>query len=297
LRILVTGGNGFIGSHVCDRLKELGHVPVVFDRSFTADAQEIPSTTWYLGDVRDSDAVYEAVYHSDAVMHLAGVLGTQETIGNPVPAVNTNVLGSLNVFEACARCQKRGIYIAVGNHWMNNPYSISKTAAERFALMYNKERGTKIAVVRGLNAYGPRQKAGPVRKIMPNFILPALKGEPLTVYGDGSQVMDMIYVTDLADILCRALLVDHGVYDSVFEAGTGVPLTVLEIAHETIARVGSGRVKHVPMRPGEPPQSLVIAKPETLAPLGWDGQFACLADGIAATIPFYRRAVKSEVAA
>jgi nucleoside-diphosphate-sugar epimerase len=180
---------------------------------------------------------------------------------------------------------------------MNNPYSITKTTAERFALMFNKERGTKIAVVRGMNAYGPGQKAGPVRKIIPNFIIPALKGDPLTVYGDGSQVMDMIYVDDLADVLCAALLFNHGVYDSVFEAGTGTPTTVLRIAKEVIKQVGGGTIHHVPMRPGEPDASRVLANPETLAPFlysdfaslenGGRG-FMSLAGGIEATIPYYR---------
>ena len=299
MKVLVTGGSGFIGSHVCARLRELGHVPTVFDRDF----DKVPAPI-FLGDVCNAEAVSEAVYHADAVMHLAGCLGTQETILNPFPAVSTNILGSLNVFEACARYDKRAVYIAVGNHWMNNPYSISKTAAERFALMFNKERGTKIAVVRGMNAYGPGQKAGPVRKIMPNFIIPALKGEAITVYGDGSQVMDMIYVSDLSDILCKALLNDHGVYDKVFEAGTGVPLTVDQIALEVLAQVNmedairGTRIKHVPMRPGEPLASTVLADPTTLWPLlGDNAPFTCLTDGVAQTIPFYRAQLAQAVTA
>lgn len=296
MNILVTGGNGFIGRHVCARLKQLGHTTTVFDRHGT----DVVGPPVFLGDVSDAAAVSEAVYHADAVMHLAGVLGTQETITNPLPAVQTNIVGSLNVFQACALHNKRAVYIAVGNHWMNNPYSITKTTAERFALMYNKERGTKIAVVRGLNAYGPGQKAGPVRKIIPNFIIPALKGEPLTVYGDGSQVMDMIYVEDLAAILCAALLADHGVYNTVFEAGTGTPTTVLQIAREVLRQANPERltrddaIKHVPMRPGEPEASRVLANTETLVPLlvpllERDGHgFLNLAGGIAATIPYYR---------
>jgi UDP-glucose 4-epimerase len=299
MNILVTGGNGFIGRHVCDRLRALGHTPTVFDRhgSTVSPAAGFIGAPVFLGDTTDAAAVSEAVYHCDAVMHLAGVLGTQETITNPLPAVQTNIVGSLNVFQACALHNKRAVYIAVGNHWMNNPYSITKTTAERFALMFNKERGTKIAVVRGMNAYGPGQKAGPVRKIIPNFIIPALKGDPLTVYGDGSQVMDMIYVDDLADVLCAALLFNHGVYDSVFEAGTGTPTTVLRIAKEVIKQVGGGTIHHVPMRPGEPDASRVLANPETLAPFlysdfaslenGGRG-FMSLAGGIEATIPYYR---------
>jgi nucleoside-diphosphate-sugar epimerase len=170
---------------------------------------------------------------------------------------------------------------------MNNSYSISKTTAERFALMFNKEHGTKIAIVRGLNAYGPRQKSEPVRKIMPNFVIPALRDESITIYGDGSQVMDMIYVADLAEILVRALVEDHGVYDRVFEAGTGRKTTVLDIANEVIKQANGGYITTVPMRPGEPEQSVVLGDPETLKPLG-EINLTTLEEGIAKTIAWYR---------
>jgi nucleoside-diphosphate-sugar epimerase len=229
---------------------------------------------------------------------LAGVLGTQETIANPRPAIETNVLGSLNVFKACELHKKKCVYIAVGNHWMNNPYSISKTTAERFALMLNKERGTQIAIVRGLNAYGPRQKASPVRKIMPNFIIPALQNQPITVYGDGSQVMDMIYVSDLADILCRALLVELGIYNYAFEAGTGRATTVLEIAEEVIRQTGStGSIRRAPMRPGEPDRSRVLADPSTLNDLFPEvtrPALVTLEEGIARTVDYYRKTLQQE---
>ena len=299
MNILVTGGNGFIGSHVCAKLRSLGHVPTVFDRHWSWGAYRCADS--FLGDVSDADAVDQAIYHTDAVIHLAGVLGTQETVKNPFPAVETNVVGSLNVFESCAKHHKKAVYIAVGNHWMNNPYSITKTMAERFALMYNKERGTQIAIVRGLNAYGPGQKAGPVRKIMPNFIVPALKGEPLTVYGDGSQIMDMIYVEDLASILCAALLADHDVYQAVFEAGTGVRTTVIQIAREVLRQANPGRltrhnaILHVAMRPGEPEGSAVVADVSTLKPLLYVPSIG-LATGIARTIPYYREQLGMEAA-
>ena len=299
MKVLVTGGNGFIGGYVCERLAALGHQPIVFDRVLRADS-EIGVDVGRgvdLGDVRNESSVFESVYHADGVIHLAGVLGTQETIANPRPAIETNVLGSLNVFKACELHKKKCVYIAVGNHWMNNPYSITKTTAERFALMLNKERGTQIAIVRGLNAYGPRQKAVPVRKIMPNFIIPALQNKPITVYGDGSQVMDMIYVSDLADILCRALLVEHWVYDRVFEAGTGRPTTVLQIAEEVIRQTEStGSIRRVAMRPGEPDRSEVLGNPETLAPLykSLRVPMVTLEDGIAQTIDYYRRTFQQE---
>jgi len=313
LKVLVTGGNGFIGGYVCERLADLGHEHAIFDHVHrTPYSCAHGEGGLYVGDVRDEVAVFEAVYHSDGVIHLAGVLGTQETIANPKPAIETNILGSMNVFKACELYKKKCVYVAVGNHWMNNPYSITKTTAERFALMLNKERGTQIAIVRGLNAYGPRQKIGPVRKIMPNFIVPALQGKPITIYGDGSQVMDMIYVSDLADILCRALLVEHGIYDKVFEAGTGRATTVLQIAEKVIHAAAGGTISFKPMRPGEPAHSEVMGDPATLKPLypGADnltfdiygnseqwpfvdrdrqwGPFVELAVGIERTIDYYR---------
>src|SRR3990172_5139865 len=275
MKILVTGESGFIGSHVIDNIKAKGYTALSFDRKNPTD---------YLGDVRDYTSIDEAVANSDGVIHLAAVLGTQETVDNPIPAVETNIIGSLNVFNAVKRHKKKAVYIAVGNHDMLNPYAITKTTAERFALMYNQEFGTKIAVVRGLNAYGPRQKEKPVRKIVPNFIIPALKGEEILIYGDGQQVMDMIYVADLADILVRALTQDHGVYNSVMEAGTGKGLTVGSIADEVVKLVGKGTVKHTAMRPGEPPHAVVVGNPSTLLPLDFT-DFTSFKDGLAKTIP------------
>lgn len=294
MRVLVTGGAGFIGGWVVEGLKARGHTPVVFDRKGTPRHDcEV-----HLGDTRDFTAVMESIGSTDGFIHLAGVLGTQETVDEPEPAVMTNVLGGLNVFRAARRYDKTGVYIAVGNHWMNNSYSITKTTAERFALMANAEWGTRIAVVRALNAYGPRQKAEPVRKIMPNFVLPALHDEPITVYGDGEQVMDMIYVEDVAEVLIRALLEPHGVYESIFEAGTGVDTTVNDVL-ATVLRVTeqvrgldegalNGLVKHVDMRPGEVQGSTVLGAPETLEPLGvlpWD--LVTLEDGVERTVRWF----------
>jgi UDP-glucose 4-epimerase len=283
-RVLCTGGAGFIGSYVTDNLIEKGIKPIIFDHLGHKHRDDVDI---FLGDTRDYTAISEAIALSDGVIHLAGVLGTQETIQKPIPSVETNIIGSLNVFEAVKHYKVPCVYIAVGNHWMNNSYSITKTTAERFALMYNKEHGTKIAVVRGLNAYGARQKSYPVRKIMPNFIIPAIKNEEITIYGDGEQIMDMIYVEDLADILVRALLLNHGVYDKVFEAGTGRKTSVKEIAEEVIKQVGSGSIKFVPMRPGEPEHSVVVADTNTLKPLK-KSEMKTLEEGISLTIPYYQ---------
>lgn len=300
MKILVTGGRGFIGSHVIDLLLNVyGLEVIVLDRIARAPR---PGTDTFLGDIRDSEVVDEAVSLSDGVIHLAGLLGTSETINAPQASVNTNIIGSLNVFDACRRFNVPCVNISVGNYWMNNTYSITKDTAERFAWMMNTERGAKIANVRALNAYGSGQKVFPVRKLIPNLIMPALMGREMIIYGDGSQIMDMIHVTDVADVLVRALLVDHNQYEyrmegglfpqkpPKFEAGTGNMDTVLEIAETVIDILGTGTIKHAPMRKGEPKRSVVTGNLETLRPL-YDGElpnFKSLEEGLELTIPYYK---------
>lgn len=296
MKILVTGSSGFIGSYVVDELQSRGHTAIAFDRHIKSDyfyAEEI-----FQGDITDSNAVTEAVAHADAFIHLAGVLGTQETIKNPSPAVATNIQGGLNLFKAAAQYNVPGVNIAVGNHWMNNTYSITKSTMERFVHMFNKELGTNINIVRALNAYGPRQVSaapyGPskVKKIMPAFVNSAIRNEPIQIYGDGTQVMDMIYVADVAKVLVSALeyTIQNGVHSTVFEAGSGIPTTVNDIA-DVVHNVSGSKAEHeyVKMRPGEPQHSVVLGNPRTLEPLGiYPSQFIGLESGVADTVEFFR---------
>lgn len=275
--VLVTGGNGFIGRYVVEELLERGYGVTVLDTRYREPAE---GSELLLGDIRDATSVTEAVAHADGVIHLAGVLGTQETIKNPRPAAETNILGGLNVLEACAQYDAPLVNIAVGNYWMNNTYSITKNTVERFVDMFRRFRGSRMTVVRALNAYGPRQTAaapyGPskVRKIMPSFICRALTGEPIEIYGDGEQVMDMIYVADVAKILVSALeATADNTAQTVYEAGTGRPTTVNDIAGIVVAEVAKQGgplvdVVHLPMRPGEDERSVVIGDPHTLKTLG-----------------------------
>lgn len=291
MKVLVTGGQGFIGGHVVERLAELGIFPVVFDRFDKRGKEDylLPQVPYefILGDIRDRNSASEAVSMCDGAINLAGVLGTSETVDNPFPSAEANIMGGLNFLEACRQHKKRGVQIAVGNHFMNNTYAITKTTIERLALMYNEEHETEIAVVRGLNAYGERQKHKPVRKITPNFVCQALRGEAIRVYGSGESIMDMIYVKDLARILVDALMKDHGVYDRVFSAGTGVKTSVNFIA-ETInilAKNPNG-VEHLPMRAGEADLSVVLGDPETLKALG-SYNLVPLMEGMAKTVSWY----------
>jgi UDP-glucose 4-epimerase len=209
----------------------------------------------------------------DGFIHLAAVLGTQETIENPRPAAHSNLMGGLNMLQAAAQYSVTGAYIGVGNHWMNNPYSITKTMIERFIDMYNKNRGTKINIVRAMNAYGPRQRPVPpwgdskVRKITPSFVCRALENQDIEVYGDGSQVSDMVWVGDVAHALVVALekANEDVVFPEVVEVGPKQSSTVQEVAKLIIDLTGSqSKIVNLPMRPGETENSIVSANTDSL---------------------------------
>jgi nucleoside-diphosphate-sugar epimerase len=206
-KILVTGSAGFIAGHTIEELHRRGYFVVGIERHEAKEREmgDHRPDVVYFGDVRDKSLVDKVVAETKGVINLAGVLGTQETINNPMPSIESNIIGTVNVLDACKVWKVPCVQIAVGNHWMNNSYSITKTTAERLALMYRKEFSIPITVIRALNAFGERQKAFPVRKIMPSFIGRALRGEDIQVYGDGSQEMDMVYVGDVAMVLVDAL--------------------------------------------------------------------------------------------
>lgn len=288
-KILITGGSGFIGSHTIEQAQKRGLHVIAYDRHNLGQYPD--GVEFFQGDIRDAESIQEAVGKVDYAINLAGILGTQETINNPVPSVQSNIIGAVNFLRACIPNKfhsVKAVQIGVGNHWMNNSYSITKDTAIRFCQMFNKEHDTQVAMVRGLNAYGTRQKHKPVRKIVPTFIVKALRGEDIEVYGDGEQIMDMILVQDLANILIDAVVKDHGNYNKVMDAGTGRRTTVNWVAEQIIKASGSSsKIIHSPMRPGEPENSVVLGDPETLKPLG-DVQLTKFEDAIGEIVDWYR---------
>lgn len=303
MEILVTGGNGFIGRATCAALLEAGFTPTVFD---PRGRRPIDGAHLRVGDIRDATAVNEAVAHAQGVMHLAGVLGTQETIQNPLPAAETNVLGGLNVLNAAVEYGLPTVNIAVGNWFEDNTYSLTKNCVERFCNMFRKYRALPVATVRALNAYGPGQSVaapyGPskVRKITPSFVMRVLHDDPIEIYGDGQQIMDMIHVDDVAKTLVAALkfVIDGNTQETIFEAGTGRPTTVLDIAQAVLGAADKlgidteSSIVHLPMRPGETPGVVVKADTTTLAPLATYGidpsKFVQLEQGMRETLDWYR---------
>ncbi|MDQ0758679.1 NAD-dependent epimerase/dehydratase family protein [Streptomyces canus] len=306
MKVLVTGGAGFIGTWIRRELTARGHSILILDhqdrRQHLADGEE-----FFLGDVRDATAVTEAAAHVDGIIHLAAVLGTQETISNPRPSAETNILGSLNVFEAATQYGLPVAYAGVGNHAMRligtGCYTITKSAAEDLARMYNLYRdGGQITIVRPVNAYGPGQSVAQpfgtskVRKILPALSCRALTGAPIEVYGDGTQISDCVYVADVARTFVTALehTAVNGPTERPVEVGPLTSVTVNDIARlvaEYAANV-TGRepvgIKHLPMRPGEVPNAVVSSDTSTLAQIGMAAaDFVPLDEGIRRTVDYY----------
>jgi nucleoside-diphosphate-sugar epimerase len=213
--------------------------------------------------------VDQLVKDTDIIIHMAGFLGTAETIDEMEEAASTNILGTLNVLQAAVRHQKRCVYITIGNDWLN-PYSVTKNCSKDLALILNQYRGGDIVIVRGLNAYGDRQKAYPVRKVFPTFCLQALKGDPIEIYDEGQQIIDLVHVRDLARGLVLAGLAPEGValHQHVIDLGTAKKTTVNYLA-ELVIKEAHGPdvnwkdyIRYLPLREGEPKDSITLGKIE-----------------------------------
>jgi len=254
VKIGVTGGGGFIGGYIVEEIQARGHDALVLDHKGRGDNS-------MLGDVRDATIVQELAAHVDGIIHMAAVLGTVETIDNPLPAAETNIIGTLNVFESAARYDLPVVFAAVGNaNIARGTYCITKSAAEAFVNMYREDRGLRVTSVRPMNAYGPRQStpapygSSKVRKIVPSFVCSALAGDPMRLYGGGTQISDSVFVADVAKVFVQALeKANEGIVPNhPVDVGNAEPTTVIRVAEEVQRNVYGAVIEAVPMRKGEP---------------------------------------------
>jgi nucleoside-diphosphate-sugar epimerase len=243
MKVLLTGSSGFIGTNVGEWLCRNSHEIVSFD---LADGM----------DVADAERVLEVGRGCDAIVHCAGWVGTHHSFESIGEVVSTNITGTLSVLEAATEFDIPVVVVSLKNDW-SNPYMITKQASAKFVRMYHTYRGTKTVLLRAMNVYGPHQ--GVVKqKIVPDFIVNALLETPLTIYGDGKQIVDMTHVDDLADVILRCL--EQQAWGSEMDVGTGVPATVLEVAKALEDILQKPLELHmVPMRIGEPTNSVSLA--------------------------------------
>jgi UDP-glucose 4-epimerase len=263
-RVLVTGGAGFIGSTLCDALLARGDEVTAVDNLSTGTltnlnhATEHASFTFIKGDVRDARLVQRVMADQDAVVHLAARIGLRLVVESPIETIESNIHGTKAVLDAAARHATRTIVASTSEVYglatrhpssesdpitFGSPtrgrwsYACSKACDEFLALALQRERGLPATVVRLFNTVGPRQSAR-YGMVLPRFVRQALAGEPLTVYGGGTQTRSFCHVFDVIDALTT--LIDHpvGVGD-VFNIGNPAEISVLDLARTVIARTRS----------------------------------------------------------
>lgn len=252
MRVLVTGGAGFIGRAVCAELARQGIEPVSVDRTSGVDILRDP------------------LPKGDAVIHLAGVLGTAELFDMADTAIDVNVKGTLRVLEWCAQEQRQFVGITMPQVWVN-PYQATKACARSLAEAWGIRFDFPVTHVCAFNVYGPGQKVHGVQKIIPTFATRSWRGEAMPVWGTGLQKVDLVHVDDVARVLVKPL----GSPVSYLEAGSGQAVTVLEIARMVGTVTGRAMVDFLPLRAGETNELGVVAsKPEITEPADNDPRFA-----------------------
>lgn len=286
MKALITGGSGFVGGHLFELLKatfqdcEVRILDTAVPMGFRFEGK------LFLEDIRNDFAVLRAAYGADVIFHIAGVLGTTESFANPYLISSINISGALRAFDAARELDIPVVNLSLGNPWAN-PYMITKRTAHEFAQMYNVAYGTKITTLTGRNAYGPRQKWGHVQKVAPTFVTQALKNEPLRIWGDGEQIIDLIYIRDMVR---GCILAAEKEIPDVIDLGTGIGTRVKDFA-ETIIKMTDSKssIQYLPMRKGEPFHSVTLAdtkKAEEL--LGFKPEFD-LEKGLGLTIEWYKK--------
>jgi UDP-glucose 4-epimerase len=274
LRILVTGGAGFIGSHLVDRLIKEGHEIVVLDNFFSGKSKNIKhhlnSRRFYAvkGDVRNPEDVKGATRNVDAVFHLAAIVSVPLSIEKPLLVNDVNARGTLNLLEASLKAHvERFIYASscavygeVNSLPINerhptsptSPYAASKLAAEYYCKVFYENNRLNTLCLRYFNVYGPRQMKNSYSGVITQFIARLKKRKPPIIYGDGQQTRDFVHVKDIIEANMLALNCQHE-FGEVINVGTGKPTTINQLAEVLLELSGRSdlKPKYAPPRKGD----------------------------------------------
>ncbi len=264
MKALITGGAGFIGSHLADRLLADGHQVVVLDDLSTGRYENIehllgrPDFEFVLGSILNADLLDDCVARCDSVFHLAAAVGVQLIVEKPLESLATNIRGSELVFEKAHKYNTRILTTSTSEIYGKNTsdrlgedddrilgsplksrwsYSEAKAIDEILAYTYWRQKGLRSVIVRLFNTVGPRQ-TGHYGMVIPRFVNQALRDEPLTVYGDGTQQRCFCYVGDIVDALVK-LIENEETYGKVFNLGGSEEVSIMTLAERVIERSGS----------------------------------------------------------
>lgn len=293
MKIIVTGGAGFIGSHIVDRLVEENHEVIVIDNESAECHNQFyynDKAQYYKFDICDYENIRPLFEGVDYVFHLAAEARIQPSLTNPLLTVRTNSLGTTTVLQ-CAREAgvKRVIYSSTSSaygrkHYLNNfwwkgltedmeddcltPYSVSKVSGEKMCKMYSELFGLDTAILRYFNVYGEREPTkGQYAPVIGLFIRQVSQGNPMTIVGDGEQRRDFTYIKDVVDANILCMKCEGELSGEMFNIGTGKNYSINELAD----MVGGGnynKVEFIPERKGESRVTLANrSKAENI--LGW----------------------------
>lgn len=305
-RVLITGGAGFIGSHLSERLLDEGHEVICVDNFFTGSRKNVE----HLFDnprfeILRHDVTFPLYVEVDQIYNLACPASPVHYQHDPVQTTKTSVMGAINMLGLAKRLRvpilqastsevygDPAVHPQPEEYWGNvNPigprscYDEGKRAAETLFFDYRRQHDLDIKVIRIFNTYGPRMHPNDGR-VVSNFIVQALRGEPITIYGDGSQTRSFCYVDDLVDGMVRLMNTGHDVTGPV-NVGNPGEFTMLELAQVILAITGSGStIDYRPLPQDDPKQrqpDIGLARRE----LGWEPTIA-LDQGLRSTVEYFR---------
>jgi UDP-glucose 4-epimerase len=246
VRVLVTGGAGFIGSHLTDALLERGDEVTVVDDLSTGRATRLhENVALHQKNIVHTEQLAEVIDHAkpQLICHLAAQIDVRTSVSFPTSDARANIIGTINVLEAARKADTRVLFCSSGGALYGrdasipspenaptmpeSPYGMAKYCAEQYVGLYNRLHGTCHAILRLANVYGPRQHPSGEAAVVPSFCSRVLRGEQPIIYGDGKQTRDFIYVGDVVDAFLAAA--DYGI-SGTWNIGSGVEVSVLRLA-------------------------------------------------------------------
>ena len=303
--VLVTGGAGFLGSHLCDRLIERGDDVICVDNFFTGSKENVRHLLGHpCFELIRHDIVHPLYIEAERIFNLACPASPEAYQSNPIKTIKTSAVGMVNMMGLAKRCGARVLHASTSevygdpqvhpqteDYWGHvNPigsrscYDEGKRIAESLMVNYHQAHGTEIRIIRIFNTYGPRMAPDDGR-VVSNFIMQALKGEDITVYGDGLQTRSFCFCDDLIAGMMK--LMDQDEHAGPVNIGNPVENTMLELAEAVIKATGSkSKVVHRPL-PADDPKKRCPDITRAREWLGWEPQVA-LAEGLQKTIEWYK---------
>jgi len=299
MKILITGGAGFIGSHIANQYLDAGHEVVIVDDLSSGCRENIPSQAKFYEISIESPEVEDIVAQErpDILNHHAAQIDVRKSVANPVRDAQINILGALNIFEAVRKHGIKKIILASTGgaiygeqdsfpadelHRTDplSPYGAAKLAVEKYLYFYQETYGIPFVSLRYANVYGPRQNSYGEAGVVAIFINNLLNSELPTIYGDGKQTRDYVFIEDVVACNLKAL---EPIVSGIFNVGTGVETDVNELIQELLQLTGTDlSPRYVPTRPGEQRRSCL--KPGSLQKL----PPIPLSEGLQKTVNWFR---------